>query len=221
MAGPLDDYWASLQEGCDELYEVAAMARAQGRDPRNFVEIPQAADLADRVQKLLEFLHERRTAEQIRDLEAEHDGNRERMALEIAKIVSAETFLYATKRTCASCNGTGESSRYLCDDCGGMGATVVYDPEGLSTDWKDTVSKFDALSDSDRESADKTHLSLAIYHGVCAGLAVLTEGILVAPLEGVVTCRVHDNPGAKRPVWVSHTPVRSVRLVEPVRRCPS
>ena len=65
MAGPLDDYWASLQEGCDELYEVAAMARAQGRDPRNFVEIPQAADLADRVQKLLEFLHERRTAEQI------------------------------------------------------------------------------------------------------------------------------------------------------------
>ena len=56
-----------------------------------------------------------------------------------------------------------------------MGATVVYDPEGLSTDWKDTVSKFDALSDSDRESADKTHLSLAIYHGVCAGLAVLTE----------------------------------------------
>ena len=211
MAGPLDDYWASLQEGCDELYEVAAMARAQGRDPRNFVEIPQAADLADRVQKLLEFLHERRTAEQIRDLEAEHDGNRERMALEIAKIVSAETFLYATKRTCASCNGTGESSRYLCDDCGGMGATVVYDPEGLSTDWKDTVSKFDALSDSDRESADKTHLSLAIYHGVCAGLAVLTEGILVAPLEGVVTCRVHDNPGAKRPcLGISYAgPIRS------------
>jgi len=211
MGGPLDEYWASLQAGCDEIYEVAAMARAMGRDPRNFVEIPQAADLADRVQKLLDFLHERRTAEQIRDLEVEHDGNRERMALEIAKIVSAETFLYSSKRTCGSCNGTGESSRYLCDDCGGMGATVVYDQDGLNTPWRDTVAAFDATPDRKRESADKTHLSLAIYHGVCAGLAVLTEGILVAPLEGVVTCRVYDNPGANRPcLGISYAgPIRS------------
>ena len=75
MVGPLDAYWDLLQKDCDQFYEVAAMARAQGKDPRNFVEIPQAADLADRVQKLLDFLHERRTAEQIRDLEAEYDGN--------------------------------------------------------------------------------------------------------------------------------------------------
>ena len=34
---------------------------------------------------------------------------------------------------------------------------------------------------------------LAIYHGVCAGLAVLTEGILVAPLEGVVSARFIGN----------------------------
>ena len=197
MVGPLDAYWDLLQKDCDQFYEVAAMARAQGKDPRNFVEIPQAADLADRVQKLLDFLHERRTAEQIRDLEAEYDGNRERMALEIAKVVSAETFMYSTKRSCASCNGTGQSSRYLCDDCGGMGATVVYDPEGMNTPWKDTIAKFDAIPDRDREVADKVHLSLAIYHGVCAGLAVLTEGILVAPLEGVVTCKVHDNPGSQ------------------------
>ena len=211
MVGPLDAYWELLQKDCDQFYEVAAMARAQGRDPRNFVEIPQAADLADRVQKLLDFLHERRTAEQIRDLETEYDGNRERMALEIAKVVSAETFMYSTKRSCASCNGTGQSSRYLCDDCGGMGATVVYDPEGMNTPWKDTIAKFDAIPDRDREVADKTHLSLAIYHGVCAGLAVLTEGILVAPLEGVVTCKVHDNPGSARPcLGISYAgPIRS------------
>ena len=84
------------------------MARAQGRIPTSSI---RRLPTWQPCQKL-ELLHERRTAEQIRDLEAEHDGNRERMALEIAKIVSAETFLYATKRTCASCNGTGESSRY-------------------------------------------------------------------------------------------------------------
>ena len=211
MGGPLDDYWSMLQDGCDQFYEVAAMARAQGRDPRNFVEIPQAADLADRVQKLLEFLHQRRTAEQIRDLEEVYDGNRERMALEIAKVVSAETFLYATKRTCVGCSGTGSSSRYLCDDCGGMGATLVYDESAMATPWRDTVAAFDAVSDRERESADRAHLGLAIYHGVCAGLAVLTEGILVAPLEGVVTCRVYDNPGSKRPcLGISYAgPIRS------------
>ena len=34
---------------------------------------------------------------------------------------------------------------------------------------------------------------MAIYHGICAGLAVLTEGILVAPLEGVVSARILTN----------------------------
>ena len=77
--------------------------RAQGRDPEASSR-SAGADLADRVQAA-GVPSRTQDGGAIRDLEAEHDGNRERMALEIAKIVSAETFLYATKRTCASCNG--------------------------------------------------------------------------------------------------------------------
>ena len=210
--GPLDGYWANLQKDCDEIYEISAIARANGKDARNFVEIPQAADLADRVQKLLDFLHSRQTAVQIRDLEVEFDGNRERMALEISRIVAAETFLYSSKRVCAGCAGSGSDQRgNPCDECGGMGALVEYDADGLETPWRDTLTSFDAVSNRAREDADALHVSVAIYHGLCAGLAVLTEGILVAPLEGVVSCRVHENPGAiRRCLGVSYAgPIRS------------
>jgi len=210
--GPLDGYWADLQKDCDEIYEISAIARANGKDARNFVEIPQAADLADRVQKLLDFLHPRHTAIQIRELEDEYDGNRERMALEISRIVAAETFLYASKQMCAGCAASGSDQRgNPCDECGGMGALVEYDVEGLGTPWKDTLTTFDAVSNNAREDADALHVSVAIYHGLCAGLAVLTEGILVAPLEGVVSCRVHENPGALRKcLGISYAgPIRS------------
>ena len=45
------------------VYQLAEQARAKGLDPRLTVEIPRASDLADRTQKLLDFLHPRRTAE--------------------------------------------------------------------------------------------------------------------------------------------------------------
>ena len=51
---------------------------------------------------------------------------------------------------------------------------------------------------------------LAIYHGVCAGLAVLTEGILVAPLEGVVSARFITNGDGSHSLAISFAgPIRS------------
>ena len=102
-----DKYIKHLQTECDLVYEVAQEARGKGYDPKNFVEIPQAHDLADRTQKLLKFLHSRDTASQIRELTESFDGNREMVALEIGKIVSAESYLYGTTMKCPECKGKG------------------------------------------------------------------------------------------------------------------
>ena len=72
-----EPYYEILQHGTEEVYEIATRCRQQGKDPELTVEIPQASDLADRTQKLLSFLHPRKTAEQIRELTITHDGNRE------------------------------------------------------------------------------------------------------------------------------------------------
>jgi len=89
-----DEYVKSLKGECDRIYELVQEARSKGIDPKPQVEIPLAHDLADRTQKLLDFLHPRNTAEQIRELTAELDGNREKVALKISEIVMAESYLY-------------------------------------------------------------------------------------------------------------------------------
>ena len=61
-------YLGNLHRDADNLYEIAEKARRLGHDPKPFVEIPQASDLADRTQKLLSYLAPRKTAEQIREL---------------------------------------------------------------------------------------------------------------------------------------------------------
>ena len=102
------EYVKRLKADCDAAYEIAEAARQKGFDPKINVEIPQAFDLADRCQKLLDFLEVRNTAAQIRELTENHDGNRELVALDIAKIVSAESYLYGKKKKCGNCNGTGQ-----------------------------------------------------------------------------------------------------------------
>ena len=79
-----EEYLNLLLEQCNQEYAIATEARLQGHDPRIEVEIPQAHDLAQRTQQLLEFLHPRNTAEQIRQLTTERDENRELVALDLA-----------------------------------------------------------------------------------------------------------------------------------------
>ena len=165
------EYFVELQKGVDRAYEVAEACRAVGIDAKNIVEIPQAADMASRVHQLLEFLHERNTAEQIRGLTEKHDGDRERVAIDISLLVCMESIV-------------GEY--------------------GLSEEA--LKSKFKRMKD-DKNPIDK---ALAIYHGICAGLAVITEGILVAPLEGVVSCEIMENNDGTRCLSVNYAgPIRS------------
>ncbi|MCP4124341.1 MAG: DNA polymerase II large subunit [Bacteroidetes bacterium] len=210
-------YLANLHAEADVIYEVAEEARSKGFDPKLQVEIPKANDLADRTQKLLEFLHPRNTAEQIRELTKEYDGNRERVAIEIAKIVCAESYLYGKIVNCSDCGGSGEIKKgnwnAECYDCGGLGKDMGFKDEIGNSAWKDTMTEFEKRKKSAlwKSGEDSQFLSeIAIYHGVCAGLAVLTEGILVAPLEGVVSARFITNNDGSPTLAISFAgPIRS------------
>ena len=46
----MEAYFEHLSAMKDECYEISEKARAMGYDPETFVEIPQASDLASRVE---------------------------------------------------------------------------------------------------------------------------------------------------------------------------
>ena len=165
------DYFQHLQKEVDRTYEIAEACRAKGFDSRHHVEIPQAADMASRVHQLLDFLHERNTAKQIRASTRKHEGDREQVAIDIALLVCMESVV-------------GE-----------------YD---LS--YEVLKSKFNQK----RKERTPNEIAIAIYQGICAGLAVITEGILVAPLEGVVSCEIMENNNGSKCLSVNYAgPIRS------------
>ena len=125
----MGDYFSSLMTENQHCYEIAEEARLKGMDPFEKVEIPQAEDLASRVEKLLADYNVGEVADDIRAL-TEKLKNRELVSLEIAKIVA-------------------------------------------------------------QRPAEKKEL--AVDRAIRVGLAVLTEGILVAPLEGVADTKIKTN----------------------------
>ena len=125
----MKEYFKSLSKKNDECYKVAEAARKLGKDPEIFVEIPQAEDLASRVEKLLKDYNVDGVANDIRRLTEQHK-NREIVALMIAGEIAKKP---------------GESLEKIVD------------------------------------------------RAVRVGLAVLTEGILVAPLEGIADTKIKTN----------------------------
>ena len=124
----MEEYFSSLQREVDVCYEVARRARMKGLDPELEVEVPQASDLAARVEKLLFEWEVEGVASRIRELSMDHD--REEVSLLIAK-------------------------------------------------------EYAKLPARTKE--------FAIERAVRVGLAVLTEGILVAPLEGIASVSINRN----------------------------
>ncbi|OGS56715.1 MAG: DNA polymerase II large subunit [Euryarchaeota archaeon RBG_19FT_COMBO_56_21] len=141
----MEEYFSSLQREVDLAYDVARRARKKGFDPELDVEIPQASDLAARVEKLLYEWDVEGVASRIRELSEDH--NREEVSLLIAK-------------------------------------------------------EYSKLSAKSRE--------FAIERAVRLGLAVLTEGILVAPLEGITGVSVdRNNDGSNYLTVYFSGPIRS------------
>ena len=134
MAGPvfseaMAQYFTELNAKKDEIYAIATKARAMGYDPEDYVDVPQAEDLASRCEELLKDYNVKGVAEVIRE-KTKEAGNREVACLLTAK----------------------------------------------------EVAKWPADS-----------LEQALDRATRVGLAVLTEGILVAPLEGIAETRIRKN----------------------------
>ncbi|MEM0141102.1 MAG: DNA polymerase II large subunit [Thermoplasmatales archaeon] len=126
MGRNLDLYFQLLKENVDKEYGIATEARKLGKDSQMTVEVPQAEDLAGRVQALTGI----ECTEIIRELSARYD--RERVAIEAALSVSQR----------------------------------VEGPDDVK-----------------------------IEKGIRVALAILTEGILVAPLEGITEVKVKKRDG--------------------------
>lgn len=142
----MERYFQDLAARTERCYNIARKARSRGKDPEVRIEIPQAEDLASRVEKLLADWNVEGVAERIRELSLEH-GNREVVSLLIAKEI-------ATRPA------------------------------------------------KTREEA--------IDRAVRVGLAVLTEGILVAPLEGIASVKIGRNSdGSEYLALVFAGPIRA------------
>lgn len=123
------EYFSSLQKGIDACYSIALEARKKGLDPEFEVEIPQALDLAARVEQLV--------------------GPKD-----IAPKIRA-----ATKKICDRELVSLEISKEIVND--------------KKYKFKNTEEALD--------------------QAIRTGLAILTEGVLVAPLEGIAEVRLGKN----------------------------
>ncbi|WP_058365775.1 DNA polymerase II large subunit [Haloparvum sedimenti] len=71
-------YFARIEDRLDEAFEVAEAAKAQGKDPREEIEIPVARDMADRVENILGIDG---VAERVRELEGQMSREEAALAL--------------------------------------------------------------------------------------------------------------------------------------------
>ena len=135
-------YYESLDEGIEQVYAIASVAKKKGLDFSESVEIPRASDLASRTEKLLEdpylFIDPTKRSQAPLKIESKlrgllHKHDRETAAIMIAISVTKE--MHAA---------TGDRRR-------------------------------------------------AIDSGLRVGLAVLTEAVLVAPLDGIGDVRIMSN----------------------------
>jgi DNA polymerase II large subunit len=125
----MQKYFSDLQRDIDACYNIANTARKKGLDPEFEVEIPQAADLAARVEQLV---GPKNIAPKIRET-TKKIKDREIVSLDIAKyIASGKKYKFKTKEA-------------------------------------------------------------ALDQAVRTGLAILTEGVLVAPLEGIADVKLGNN----------------------------
>ncbi len=140
-----EEYFATLEAGLDEAFDVAERAKHRGEDPKPEVEIPVAKDMADRVENILGIDG---VAERVRDLEGEM--SREEAALELV-----EDFV-----------------------------------EGRVGDYDTKAGKV--------EGAVRT------------AVALLTEGVVAAPIEGIDRVEVNANDDGTEYVAVYYAgPIRS------------
>ena len=88
ISSDMREYFGKLQESIEECYNISNKARKKGFDPELKVEIPQALDLASRVEQLV---GPKDIAPKIRDV-TKNLVDRELVSLEIAKYIVGGNF---------------------------------------------------------------------------------------------------------------------------------
>ncbi|ASJ06188.1 DNA-directed DNA polymerase II large subunit [Thermococcus pacificus] len=139
-------YFESLQREIDRAYEIARKARAQGKDPSLEVEVPQATDMAGRVESLV---GPKGVAPRIRELVKEY--GKEIASLKIVDEIIDGKF-------------------------GDLGSKEKYAEQAVRT-----------------------------------ALAILTEGIVSAPLEGIADVKI------KRNTWADNSEYLALYYAGPIR----
>ncbi len=139
-------YFESLQREIDRAYEIARKARAQGKDPSLEVEVPQATDMAGRVESLV---GPKGVAPRIRELVKEY--GKEIASLKIVDEIIDGKF-------------------------GDLGSKERYAEQAVRT-----------------------------------ALAILTEGIVSAPLEGIADVKI------KRNTWADNSEYLALYYAGPIR----
>nr|BAA25164.1 DNA polymerase II subunit 2 [Pyrococcus furiosus DSM 3638] len=142
----IEEYFEMLQREIDKAYEIAKKARSQGKDPSTDVEIPQATDMAGRVESLV---GPPGVAQRIRELLKEYD--KEIVALKIVDEIIEGKF-------------------------GDFGSKEKYAEQAVRT-----------------------------------ALAILTEGIVSAPLEGIADVKI------KRNTWADNSEYLALYYAGPIR----
>lgn len=142
----MKSYFESLQREIDRAYEIARKARAQGKDPSLEVEVPQATDMAGRVESLV---GPKGVAERIRVLVKEY--GKELASLKIVDEIIEGKF-------------------------GDLGSKEKYAEQAVRT-----------------------------------ALAILTEGIVSAPLEGIADVKI------KRNTWADNSEYLALYYAGPIR----
>lgn len=139
----METYFQEIEQKINEIYKIAKKARSLGRDPEFEPEIPQAGDLASRVEKLV---GPPRVAEVIRELDKKMP--REELALKLVEMI--------------------------------------------------VDGKFGKLNEEK-----------AAEQAIRTALAVLTEGIVIAPLEGITEVKIKRN--------FDGTPYLALYFASPIR----
>ena len=141
----MQQYFNDLESKLKQEMDIANEARSRGRDPKPFVEIPLAKDLADRVENLIGV---KGTAERIRILE--ETMSREEAALAIGRDVA----------------------------------------QGV-------VGSFESKQE-------------AIEAAIRVAVAMLTEGVVAAPIEGIESVRISNNDDGTEYISIFYAgPIRS------------
>ncbi len=176
-------YFDSLYEEINIIYEIAQRAREQGFDPTTKVEIPPAHDVAARVEATLEG--PKGVAKRIREFQDVKE-TREEVAFAVAKEIAEGTLSNVTETVAiiVSRNPQYEPSQIM----------KMVDKKreelgpGVNNGFAAMVVAREFGEKTARETAEK-----AADKAVRVALSILTESITAAPLEGISKVRIEGS----------------------------